>query len=167
LETKKANKNSPNLRRRYADEYNIIVLVTNQIMDALQPESCSGGVRTGQTGGLQLISSGREVIPALGLAWSNCVNSRIFLSKLASPSSDGRNHTRANFLGPPSPAMLSAVAAGAVRGPVTPPQLRHMQIVFSPYLPQHRCAYIVESTGVRGLLPQEEQDAVADFSRKT
>ncbi len=34
------------------------------------------------SGGLKLMSSGREVIPALGPSWSCCVNLRIFLSRL-------------------------------------------------------------------------------------
>lgn len=28
-----------------------------------------------------LTSSGRQVLPALGLAWSNCVNTRLFVSR--------------------------------------------------------------------------------------
>lgn len=34
------------------------------------------------SGGLRLMSSGREVIPALGPSWACCVNLRIFLSRL-------------------------------------------------------------------------------------
>lgn len=34
------------------------------------------------SGGLKLMSSGREVIPALGPSWACCVNLRIFLSRL-------------------------------------------------------------------------------------
>ena len=37
------------------------------------------------TGGLRLVTSGREVQPALGLAWANCVNHRVFLSREAHP----------------------------------------------------------------------------------
>lgn len=37
------------------------------------------------TGGLQLLSSGREVQPALGLAWAACVNHRLFLSRDPQP----------------------------------------------------------------------------------
>ena len=37
------------------------------------------------TGGLRLVTSGREVQPALGLAWANCVNHRVFLSREAQP----------------------------------------------------------------------------------
>ena len=38
------------------------------------------------------MTSGREVLPALGLAWANCVNTRLFLSRqtaaVASPDND-------------------------------------------------------------------------------
>ena len=37
------------------------------------------------TGGLRMVTSGREVQPALGLAWANCVNHRVFLSRAAHP----------------------------------------------------------------------------------
>ena len=37
------------------------------------------------TGGLRLMTSGREVQPALGLAWAHCVNHRVFLSREAHP----------------------------------------------------------------------------------
>jgi hypothetical protein len=35
------------------------------------------------------------------------------------------------------------------------PQLRSMHVVFSPFLAQGECTYVVEQTGVRGLLPEE------------
>lgn len=31
--------------------------------------------------GLELWTMGRQVLPSLGLAWTNCVNQRLFLSK--------------------------------------------------------------------------------------
>ena len=127
---------------------------------AAGPVPRSGGPRAGgsHTAGLALTSSGRAVVPALGLAWANCVNARVFLSKDAGPG----GHSRVMYDGGPSAAMHAAVAAGAARPPPSAPQLRHMQIVFSPVLPQRRCAYVVETTGVRGLLPAEEETTVPD-----
>lgn len=126
-------------------------------MDAMQPGSGAGGTsaKAGHTAGMQLLSEGREVIPALGLAWANCINSRIFLSKAATRG----GATRLMYSGPPGHSMQAAVAAGAAKPWQFSPQLRHMQIVFSPFLPQRRCAYIVETTGIRGVLPQEEEGA--------
>ena len=45
-------------------------------------------VSDGQAGAnpMPLFSSGREVLPALGLAWANCVNTRIFLSRQTAAS---------------------------------------------------------------------------------
>lgn len=110
---------------------------------------------SGHTGGLALISNGREVIPALGIAWANCINARIFLSKAATPGGE-RNLV---YSGPPSAATQAAVAGGMAQLPRFALQLRHMQFVFSPMLPQRRCAYLVEVTGIRGLLPCEDAAA--------
>ncbi len=45
--------------------------------------------QAGATGGLDLMTSGREVLPALGLAWANCVNQRIFLARCQTAHSGG------------------------------------------------------------------------------
>ena len=166
------------LLRKYADEFNIAIVVTNQIMDAFTDntnkgkdgnvstvvrDSSSGGVAAGHTAGLTLCTSGREVIPALGLAWANCVNTRVFLSKETTGS---QGATRILHMGPAGPALQRAVAAGTVPPPVVYPQLRYMQIVFSPALPQSTCAYVVEQAGIRGLHPNEVQPAPeASYSR--
>jgi hypothetical protein len=143
------------LLRKYADEFNLVVVVTNQIMDAVN----SDGAATGHTGGLFLHSSGREVIPALGLAWANCVNTRVFLSK---ETIGARAAMKIVEKGPPGPAMQRAIATGAATLPQFAPQLRHMQIVFSPTLPQGKCAYVVETTGVRGVHPAAVHAAPED-----
>lgn len=48
-----------------------VVVVTNQVMDVVE----------GETGNTVAWSSGRRVSPALGLAWANCVNTRLFLTR--------------------------------------------------------------------------------------
>ena len=45
--------------------------------------------QAGHTGGLSLITSGREVLPALGLAWANCINQRLFLARTLHPDGCG------------------------------------------------------------------------------
>jgi DNA-repair protein XRCC3 len=117
-----------------------------------------GGTSAGHTGGFTLKTSGREIVPALGLAWANCVNTRVLLSKES--TLDGQH--RIVHKGPPSQASLRATAAGAAPPPAASPQLRHMQVVFSPFLPQSKCSYVVESTGMRGLHPLEVLPAVED-----
>lgn len=116
---------------------------------------------TGHTGGLRLVSLGREVVPALGLAWANCVNARLFLSRC----SVGDSATPALYRGPPC-AAAAAAASALGSGGAGPPPLRRIQVVFAPHLPQRECFYVVERTGVRGLRPEElesheEQQAAA------
>jgi DNA-repair protein XRCC3 len=143
------------LLRMYADEFNLVVMVTNQIMDAVN----GNGASSGHTGALLLHSSGREVIPALGLAWANCVNTRVFLSK---ETIGARGATKIVERGPPGAGMQRAIAAGMASLPQFAPQLRHMQIVFSPTLPPGKCAYVVEKTGVRGIHPNAVHAAPED-----
>lgn len=158
------------LLRKYGDDFNLAVVVTNQIMDAftdkntnsnangqLHTNNASGGVAAGHTAGLKLCSGSREVIPALGLAWANCVNTRVFLSKETTGS---QGATRILHVGPVGPALQRAIAAGAAPPPSVHSQLRHIQIVFSPVLPQSKCAYVVDQTGIRGLHPSEVQPAM-------
>ena len=78
---------------------------------------------TQSASGMKLQSSGREVAPALGLAWSNCVTTRIFLSKAPDQMYEQGVQTT----------------------------LRCMQIVISPSLPQSYCYFTVSREGVKGL----------------
>lgn len=94
------------------------------------------------TGGLQLMSGGQELVPALGLAWANCINTRIFLSRTEyAVSTCCLSRARHNSL--PQPATLP---------------LRCMQVVFSPCLPQHSCLYVVSQSGLQGIDPSQLND---------
>lgn len=180
------------LLRRFADTYNIAVVVTNQVCmsavvlvrvrPAAQQTLCcmQAQVMCGwrldtallvpqvsdaftdddiltkkqapackHTGGLRLLSSGRELVPALGLAWANCVNTRLFLSRteviVASPQCHSNS---AAFCGPEHiPYSVS---------------LRYMQVVFSPCLPPDTCLFVVTQHGLQGVdnskITQERQD---------
>jgi hypothetical protein len=46
-------------------------------------------VQAGATAGLALWSDGRQVLPALGLAWSSCVGQRLFLARTGRPDGAG------------------------------------------------------------------------------
>jgi DNA-repair protein XRCC3 len=97
--------------------------------------------QVGHMAGLQLGWSGRHMLPALGLAWSNCVNSRLFLSRCVD-------------------------ACGAMLGCSVPGDdgqaslVRCMQVVFSPCIPQARCFYIVALDGVHGICSDRVQSRV-------
>lgn len=41
------------------------------------------------TAGLALWSDGRQVLPALGLAWSSCIGQRLFLARTGRPDGAG------------------------------------------------------------------------------
>ncbi|KAJ7552481.1 hypothetical protein O6H91_06G057100 [Diphasiastrum complanatum] len=65
--------------KRYAEQFDLAVVVTNQVMDVVEDQikSVKKQLQIGNTA--VLCSSGRMVAPALGLSWANCVNTRLFL----------------------------------------------------------------------------------------
>ena len=110
------------------------------------------------TGGLRLLSSGRELVPALGLAWAHCVNTRLFLSRteVAICSSQGQ----------PLHAVVHRDTPGSL-------PLRYMQVVFSPCMPQDTCLYLVTQCGLQGIdkcriteSPQSQHDWESKSSDK-
>lgn len=114
------------LLRRYADEFEIAVLVSNQVLDIVAndaPSSQPSPLQRAATGGRPLVTGGREVTPALGLAWASAINTRLFLSK----DVDG---------------------AGRVS--------RTMHIVWAPDLPPRECEFQVTRHGTFGLLPKQK-----------
>lgn len=108
--------------KRLADDHSLAILTTNHIVDAIDNAAQAAATRT--TASLVLSSSGRCVVPALGLAWATCVTTRLFVSRVRSQES-------------------AAAGEGA---------LRHLLVVFSPFLPQSGCWYSVERDGVVGVV---------------
>lgn len=121
------------LLKRYAYQYDLAVVVTNQVTDVVEDLNSAA---CAHTGACKLMSGGRQVVPALGLSWANCVNTRIFLSKL-------EEHEMARL-----------IVSGNGSGPV--PSIRSMQVVFSPFLPPSSCLYVVQREGVLGVRREEE-----------
>ncbi|MCO5553538.1 hypothetical protein L7F22_007060 [Adiantum nelumboides] len=81
--------------KQYAHDYDIAVLVTNQVVDDVDGESLESPnsvspMLSGRSG--PLISAGRSVIPALGIGWSHCVNTRLFLSRTYVPDKELHCH---------------------------------------------------------------------------
>ncbi|GIL77660.1 hypothetical protein Vretifemale_7149 [Volvox reticuliferus] len=118
------------LLKRLAQEYQLAVLLTNQVMDDFNTagETPLGVVGGGGVGSrpAPLVSSGRRVLPALGLAWANCVNCRLFAAR------------------------HEAWDGGVVRS---------LQVVFAPHLPHSYCCFKVDQQGIRGLTDEGgEQD---------
>ncbi|KAL3154285.1 hypothetical protein ABBQ32_013775 [Trebouxia sp. C0010 RCD-2024] len=129
------------LLRRFADTYNIAVVVTNQVSDAFAEADISAKKQAPackHTGGLRLLSSGRELVPALGLAWASCINTRLFLSRTEVAIANPQCQSSRSGLRIPSAASYSV-------------PLRYMQVVFSPCLPPETCLFVVTQSGLQGV----------------
>ncbi|PKA49457.1 DNA repair protein XRCC3 like [Apostasia shenzhenica] len=114
--------------KEQARRFNLAVVVTNQVVDVVD------GARDTRVGNyLNLWTSGRKVWPALGLAWANCVNMRLFLSRIAEEVPEVARSE--NFSG-----------AGSWR--------RRMQVVFAPHLPEASCEFAIRREGVFGVATQ-------------
>lgn len=116
-----------------AKRYSLAVVLTNQVVDLM---GSSDGINAMRIGNLRyLCSSGRPVCPALGLAWANCVNSRLFLSRNEEVIQEGNSMING-----------SEVAQRKTR--------RWLHVVFSPHLPKSSCEYIISREGVVGVESQ-------------
>ncbi|XP_004297875.1 PREDICTED: DNA repair protein XRCC3 homolog [Fragaria vesca subsp. vesca] len=110
--------------RRLASKYGVAVVVTNQVVDFMGEVEGINGVRVGNL--RSLYSSGRRVCPALGLAWSNCVNSRLFLSR-------------------------NEEIVGRENGEMSRHTKRRLDVVFAPHLPPSSCEFVITEYGVFGV----------------
>ncbi|KAK1275429.1 hypothetical protein QJS04_geneDACA003998 [Acorus gramineus] len=109
-----------------ARRHGAAVVVTNQVVDVVGSD---GGVRVGNYAWLG--SSGRRVCPALGLAWANCVNTRLFLSREeVVVASDGSSEESARVCR----------------------TRRWIRVAFAPHLPESAREFVIVREGVFGLL---------------
>lgn len=115
-----------------AKRFSLAVVVTNQVVDFMGPSEGTNGVRIGNL--RVLYSSGRQVCAALGLAWANCVNSRLFLSRdeeivreedALVDCSDGHNMCRQTR--------------------------RRLHVIFAPHLSDTLCEFAITRDGVFGV----------------
>ncbi|CAH8386466.1 unnamed protein product [Eruca vesicaria subsp. sativa] len=118
--------------KRLADRFGLVVVITNQVTDFVESSDGLSGLRIGNLRGLY--SSGRRVVPALGLAWANCVNSRVFISR----SGDGICEERRED----DESGSSSVGRR---------DRRRFDIVFSPYLPASSCEFVITREGICGV----------------
>ena len=138
------------LLREYAHRHDIAVVVTNHVVDAVTNDDEKRNEKMGKNvfgPAGDVSSSGRDVKPALGLFWANCVNTRLFLRR--SGGSAG------GFGGG------EGVGGGGVIGGVT----REASVVFSSHLPHSRDAdeggapmkFVVRREGVFGAEEDEDE----------
>lgn len=119
------------LLKEYAHRHDVAVVLTNHVSDAVSDDDTWRGGGGGDTACFNvrqrrlfgpagdLRSSGRAVVPSLGLFWANCVNTRVFLSRSGGSAGgyDGGGGGGGALTG----------AGGGVR--------RRAQVVFSSHLP--------------------------------
>ena len=107
--------------RRLSAVHHLCVVVCNQVTDLFH----SGDQQALERWAME--SSGRLVVPALGLTWANCINCRVGLTR----KGGGRG--------------------GGGAGQDTADLSRSMEVLFAPHLPQRRLRFEVDGEGVRGI----------------
>lgn len=112
--------------RALAEKFGLAVVITNQVVDFVGTNEGVNGLRIGNLG--CLYTSGRRVCPALGLAWANCVNTRLFISR--------------------SEEVLGEEDGGSS---VCVRSRRHIHVVFAPHLPPSSCEFTILREGVFGV----------------
>ncbi|GAB4853574.1 hypothetical protein Ancab_017765 [Ancistrocladus abbreviatus] len=115
-----------------ANKFGLAVVVTNQVVDFVGSNDGLNGLKTGNLG--CLYSSGRRVCPALGLAWANCVNVRLFLSRSEEVMGQERG--------------LVDEGGGDF---VLRRTRRYIHVVFAPHLPPSSCEFEIVREGVFGI----------------
>lgn len=115
-----------------AKRFSLAVVVTNQVVDFIGENDGINGMRLGNLS--SLYSSGRRVCPALGLAWSNCVNSRLFLSRNEGVVGEDK-----------------ALADAGDDNYLCTQTRRQLYVVFAPHLPGSSCEFVIRKEGVFGV----------------
>ncbi|XP_019177903.1 PREDICTED: DNA repair protein XRCC3 homolog [Ipomoea nil] len=108
--------------KEQARRFGLAVVVVNQVVDVVSASE-SVWIRNSPS----LYTSGRNVCAVLGLSWSNCVNTRLFLSKheeRVGEDGDGCALTQ---------------------------KRQFIRVVFSPYLPDSSCEFVIRKEGVFGV----------------
>ncbi|KAL9242272.1 hypothetical protein vseg_016290 [Gypsophila vaccaria] len=118
--------------RELAEKFGLAVVVTNQVVDFV---GSNDGINALRIGNLKcLYTSGRRVCAALGLAWANCVNTRLFISR--SDEVLGERSGLVEEDGSDSVCFRSR---------------RHIHVVFAPHLPPSSCEFTILREGVCGI----------------
>ena len=113
--------------QQLSTRYGVSFLVVNQVSDVVNRRHGDADHAGGSAGGA------RHVAPAMGLTWSNCVNTRLMLSRCVVP--------RALING--SEIDGASTDANAV--------LRELHVIFSPCVPPARVAFAVLADRVQGM----------------
>jgi len=117
---------------KLSDEFKIPIITINQVTDYFFDNFNSTNYS----------SQSKFVIPALGLAWSNCVNTRIILSR-TTRTYDKTDTKEDNDQEPPNKRQRTSKNEQLV--------VRTMSLVWSPHLPNDSCYFIIDSDGIQGV----------------
>jgi len=118
--------------QKLSDEFKIPILVTNQVKDYFFDSMYD------KSGALQ----NKFVIPALGLAWANCINTRIALARTTRTYTNDKHDDTQE---PPNKRQRFTKNESSV--------VRTMSIIWSPHLPNDTCFFIIDSDGLQGIEP--------------
>ena len=118
------------LLKEYATKHDVAVVVTNHVVDSVRENGTGahgdGAVATRAMG--EFTTSGRRVVPALGLMWSNCVNARLFLTRRATR---GQGYVVGGDDGDDGNAGVA----------------RTLHVVYAPHLPESSVDFVVREDG--------------------
>ncbi|KAL7536380.1 hypothetical protein ACHAXR_007128 [Thalassiosira sp. AJA248-18] len=67
--------------RKLTDVYDVPILITNQVSASIPPIIIGSSSSSGSDNTLRFSSTPEQVVPALGLLWSNCVTTRYILQR--------------------------------------------------------------------------------------
>jgi len=144
IERSKVIFSQANQLKQIADQLQVAVVVVNQVSDRIDDS------RTNMT---DIVQHKKRVVPALGLVWSNCINTRILLSKtdfLYRGRVSSSTFSNAS-VAPAEEPNLKKRRVGRGGDKELAVGIREMKVVFSPYLPNNSCSFIIEGDGVRGV----------------
>ena len=118
-----------------ADEFNIPIVITNQVSDFFSNDPASQD------------SPHNTVIAALGLSWSNCINSRLFLKKTHEMWDVDQREENSHI----SKRRKITEEDGDGYPVVAKVPIRELSIVLSSLVSNQKVRFIVTSEGVRGV----------------
>lgn len=107
--------------KRLASEYKLVVIITNQVSAFINNTS--------------LFSNTKQVVPALGLTWSNFINMRVMLE-----------NTKVTYCEIQSKKRKEDESQITLKIP-----RRNMIIMLSSYLPNSSCQWVIEENEIHGI----------------
>ena len=126
-----------------SSKYNVPFVIANQVTDSVRDDGGGGGS-----------ARARATVPALGLAWSNCVNVRLLATRLSNNCAHGGGrHGVDPAAGAPAGALLGNHGEVTQKGRsirVFRNQLHQLRLDFSPVACAPPVFYVIDDAGCSG-----------------